>query len=170
MAYKIFRALGEDALERIHENPYILCNDIDGITFSTADKIAASLSFDPASRQRIEAAVLHTLSDGAGGGHTFLPQPVVEEYVAKLLHVSVDQIQTAIYQLHMTGRIRIVEQAQFHALYLTAFYTAEEHTAHFLTALRKQVFEIEKQDILNDIAAFEEKHNIQLAERQTQGV
>lgn len=170
MAYKIFRALGEDALERIHENPYILCNDIDGITFSTADKIAASLSFDPASRQRIEAAVLHTLSDGAGGGHTFLPQPVVEEYVAKLLHVSVDQIQTAIYQLHMTGRIRIVEQAQFHALYLTAFYTAEEHTAHFLTALRKQVFEIEKQDILNDIAAFEEKHNIQLAERQKQAV
>ena len=170
MAYKIFRLLGEDALDKIRENPYILCNEIDGISFASADKIAAALSFDPSSQQRIEAAVLHALSSGAGSGHTFLPQPVVEEYIAKRLHIETESIQTAIYQLHMTGRIKIVAHQEFCALYLTFFYTAQDHTAHFLLALRNQVFEIEKQDILQDIAAFEERHHIQLANNQKSAV
>lgn len=170
MAYKIFRVLGEDALEKIRENPYILCNDVDGISFVTADKIASALAFDPMSGRRVEAAVLHMLSRAAGSGHTFLPQKTAEDAVEQMLHCTREQIEKAIYQLHMSGRIRMAERDDTHVLYLESFYLAEEHTAHFLKQLRRQVFETKKQDILNDIAAFEEQHGITLAEKQKQAV
>lgn len=47
----------EEMMQRVIENPYALIDDIDGIDFGAADRLATSLGFSPTGSQRIEAAI-----------------------------------------------------------------------------------------------------------------
>lgn len=62
------------SVQKIQENPYQLIDDIDGFGFMKADKVARQLGYDQTSPFRIEAGLLHILKEGAGRGHTYLPQ------------------------------------------------------------------------------------------------
>ncbi len=55
---KIQRVYGEDALWLIKNNPYRLIDDIDGIGFKTADKVALALGFEFDDFLRQEAALI----------------------------------------------------------------------------------------------------------------
>ena len=71
---KIVEALGDKALEaRVRENPYILTT-VEGIGFTTADKIALALGMPKASPKRCAAMLLHILEEyTAKQGHTACP-------------------------------------------------------------------------------------------------
>ena len=56
-AAKLQLAYGDTAVTRIKANPYRLISDIEGIGFKTADRIALSLGFEPASEERVRAGV-----------------------------------------------------------------------------------------------------------------
>ncbi len=58
----IYKAYGANAVERVTENPYALCNLNIGISFARADEIAATLDteIDPSFRAR--AGILHVLT------------------------------------------------------------------------------------------------------------
>ena len=55
LAMKISKALGNGSVNRIEENPYILCEKIDGISFVTADSIAKNMGFSNNNVKRIKA-------------------------------------------------------------------------------------------------------------------
>ncbi len=55
---KVQRVYGEDALWLIKNNPYRLIDDIDGIGFKTADKVALALGFQKDDPLRQEAAII----------------------------------------------------------------------------------------------------------------
>ena len=70
---KIFKKYGHEALPIIHENPYQLIIDIEGIGFLKADEIAKSLGVPLDDRRRIQAAIVYVMSTvTAQDGHTFL--------------------------------------------------------------------------------------------------
>ena len=52
-ALKVYRAFGARAVEAVSENPYIIADNISGISFKTADKIAMDLGFAEDSKERI---------------------------------------------------------------------------------------------------------------------
>lgn len=56
---KIDRKYGKEALPLIKENPYRLVEDIDGIGFNTADKVATSMGFDENDPLRLQAALVY---------------------------------------------------------------------------------------------------------------
>ncbi|MGB5735568.1 MAG: ATP-dependent RecD-like DNA helicase [Thiohalocapsa sp.] len=68
-AVRIYKTYGEQAVERVRENPYRLALDIHGIGFKTADAIAQRLGIPPDSLIRAQAGVRHVLQEIAGDGH-----------------------------------------------------------------------------------------------------
>ena len=67
-AVKLYREYGKDAMSIVKNHPYQLC-ELAGMGFKTADRIAASVGFSPTSTERIDAALLYTLTDAEMKGH-----------------------------------------------------------------------------------------------------
>lgn len=70
---RIQKDLGEQAAEKVKENPYILCN-IRGFGFITTDKIALQMNENYAnSKERIAGSIMFVLGTAEHDGHMFLP-------------------------------------------------------------------------------------------------
>ncbi|WP_206818371.1 helix-hairpin-helix domain-containing protein [Chroococcus sp. FPU101] len=68
-AVKIFKQYGERAIAVVTDNPYQLAEDIFGIGFITADKIAQNLGVSPWSKFRYQSGLIHVLGAAAEEGH-----------------------------------------------------------------------------------------------------
>jgi exodeoxyribonuclease V alpha subunit len=88
-AVKIYKTYGDRALQVVEENPYRLAQDIWGIGFKTADKIAQQLGVALDSERRLEAGLLYTLSEATEFGHLYLPEPKLLQSAAEILSVEV---------------------------------------------------------------------------------
>ena len=86
-AAKLQLAYGDTAITRIKANPYRLIADIDGIGFKTADRIALSLDFEPASEERVRAGIEYALTLAASGGHTCVPEEELLRYAGQILQI-----------------------------------------------------------------------------------
>ena len=92
MAIKIFEVYQNKTVEIIKENPYKLVEDVEGIGFATADKIARSLGIDRRSEFRIRAGFLYCLTDASEkNGHTYLPKEDLFKNVSKLLEIEEEE-------------------------------------------------------------------------------
>lgn len=60
---RIYKTYGEQAIEKVRENPYRLALDIHGIGFKTADTLAQKLGIAPDSLVRAQAGVRHVLQE-----------------------------------------------------------------------------------------------------------
>lgn len=134
MSNTIYKKLGPGAVDMVHENPYILCNKIDGIGFERADKLAASIGYNKNSNNRIEAAVKYILSfNSASNGHVYLPRHKLTEAVTRLIEVNIEEVEPVITSMETTGQLIIHETA----VYLPASYNAEKYSAMKLSMLSK---------------------------------
>ncbi len=94
-----YKALGTSAIERISENPYILCSDKVGMRFERADEIALSFpnKINCVFRQR--AGILHILKHNLKNGHTCLPRSKIILPSQELLQLQHDEVQEIIDDL-----------------------------------------------------------------------
>src|SRR6201984_2066980 len=60
-AVRIYKTYGEQAIEKVRENPYALAKDIHGIGFATADQIAQSVGIPRDSQNRAKAGIDHVV-------------------------------------------------------------------------------------------------------------
>ncbi len=67
---RLVRRYGGEILEILKSNPYQLADEVDGIGFKTADRIALNLGIASNSKARNRAGVLHLMSVAEGEGHT----------------------------------------------------------------------------------------------------
>jgi exodeoxyribonuclease V alpha subunit len=72
-AVRIYKTYGEQAIEKVRENPYTLAKDIYGIGFATADQIAHSVGIPKDSQNRARAGIDHVLLGATSDGHCALP-------------------------------------------------------------------------------------------------
>jgi exodeoxyribonuclease V alpha subunit len=92
-AVKIYKAYGNKSVSIVKENPYRLALDIRGIGFKTADKIARNMGTDPGAQIRIEAGIIHVLSELVDEGHVYYLQDKLMTIAAELLEVE-EQLKT----------------------------------------------------------------------------
>lgn len=83
-AVKLYRKYGEETMDIVRNHPYRLC-ELAGIAFKTADKIAMSMGIDPLSPERVDQALLYTLTDAESKGHLCLEKHVFLRECLKLL-------------------------------------------------------------------------------------
>lgn len=81
---RIMREFGQDAVAKIKENPYMLCSEVYGIGFKTADSIALRTGIPKNSPFRVDAALMWVLSEAANEGHCYLrPSLIVERLIGR---------------------------------------------------------------------------------------
>lgn len=86
-AVKFFQKYGARTMEVVKEHPYTLC-EMSGIGFITADKIAKSMGFGDLSTDRVDAALLYTLTEAESCGHLCMEKHKFIENCIKLLQTS----------------------------------------------------------------------------------
>jgi exodeoxyribonuclease V alpha subunit len=98
-AVRIYKTYGEEAVERVRENPYRLALDIHGIGFKTADAIAERLGIARDALIRAQAGVRHMLQEVAADGHC-------AAYRAELINTAVQILRNIWSRSPSTGNRR----------------------------------------------------------------
>ena len=169
----VHRTFGADAVAKIKQNPYILCNNIDGITFKTSDNIAHILGLPKNSPERIGAFIKYTLMSAAyTSGHTYLPKEVLIEHIVGNLEVTYNEADNALTSLAMEKDLFIDTVNGVSACYLMSLLTAELYVARRICSLasadQKHTMSVDDaRRSINEIAAEE---GIILAEEQCNAV
>ena len=138
LAVKIYKRYGENVRQVITRNPYRLVEDVEGIGFKTADRIASSLGIEQSSEYRLSAGVKYTLSEAtAGAGHCYLPRPELAFAARRLLGSDADSIDRTIDSLILSHDISAQilpcdSGEEVVALYLPSTYRAESEVARRL--------------------------------------
>jgi len=112
LALKIYRAFGAETVARVKENPYCLAEEIYGVGFVLADRIAATLGISGDFPLRVQAGLLHVLKKFADDGHCYVPLTPLKANAAALLQVDEDVTQYAVDRLALQGDLVVDERAE----------------------------------------------------------
>lgn len=150
LAERIYKAYGDRAIEIVSQNPYLLCDDLWGIGFLTADRIAISLGVALSSSQRIRAALRYVLNLASEDGHTYLPEDVLVAKTAKTIQLEENElIRNQISQGISEHQI----EREGEKLYAPRLLEAEETLAERLAFLAKQKSTVVPQELIEDTCA-----------------
>lgn len=167
LAMRMYKFYGDEALELLRENPYILATSHIGGRFSEADALALEMGLDGVSRNRINAAALFELRHNLNNGHCFIPREKLAAVTAELINVELDDVDDGIAELVETGQIAYEEIAGCKACYLPEIYEAETDAAEHLARMCRNKFN-EHADIPALIARIERRQGIKYAPLQQQ--
>lgn len=198
LAIKIYKKYEDDALRVVQQTPYRLVQDIYGIGFKTADKIARALGLAHDDPGRIEAGIAYTLNRMAEEGHVYVPQEELEPEAAEILGVSIEKIGAVIEALETEAfikreriggngdggvtyevgkkRANPATIAEEEAVYLTPLYYSEigvtnrvrRMVEHPTTRLLHAQQRLEGYDVGEVVAKI--SHGIQLAPQQVEAI
>ena len=167
LAMRMYRFYGDDALELLRENPYILATNHIGGRFSEADALALEMGLDGSNRNRINAACLFELKHNLNNGHCFIPREKLAAVTAELINVEPSEAEASIDELIETGQIVYEEIAGCKACYLPEIYEAETDAAEKFAKMCRRKFS-EDVDIPKLIARLERQQGIEYAPLQRQ--
>ncbi len=134
-AAKIHRAYGDAAVDRIRANPYCLADDVHGIGFLTADKLAGRLGIDRHSLERARAGLRFTLGELFGEGHVAYPEDDLLARARDALDIPADRLAEALVKEREAGALlrEMVDGVTW--VYLAWLWHAETSVARTLLAL-----------------------------------
>lgn len=167
LAMRMYKFYGDDALELLRENPYILATNHIGGRFSEADALALEMGLDGSSRNRINAACLFELKHNLNNGHCFIPREKLAAVTAELINVETSEAEASIDELIETGQIIYEEIAGCKACYLPEIYEAETDAAEKFAKMCRRKFS-EDVNIPELIARLERQQGIEYAPLQRQ--
>ena len=174
LALKIYNTYGPKTLDIVKKNPYKLVEDVDGIGFLSADKIAGNMGIKNNSEFRIRAGILHTLNTSSErNGHTFLPTANLMSELTELLELDPETNENIINDTIENLKLdKVVMQANVKGLEITMlskFFFIESSIAQKLCLLNSSALTLEK-NFEQDVKAFEEINNIRFHSDQKDAV
>lgn len=173
MAIKIFNIYKDKTIEVVKNNPYQLVEDIDGIGFTTADKIAVKVGIDLYGENRIKAGLIYTLKTASEReGHTFVPQTELIQNCIEILNFSTNEqhlVEKCLEYLQIEAMVKNFNYHGEDITTLTKFYFQEKYIARKLFKLSHNVFD-DKFNFLDNINFYQRLHKIQLNGEQTDAV
>ncbi len=128
-AVRIFKAYGEQAIEKVQNNPYVLAKDIYGIGFATADQIAQRVGIPRDSLNRARAGIDHVLLEATSDGHCALPLEKLKLAAVKLLEVPEATVEQALSQMLTSGALLLEEIDGESLIFLPHLRRAEQGIA-----------------------------------------
>ena len=134
-AVRIWKAYGEEAISKIRANPYRLADDVRGIGFQIADKIARNLGVDPQSVERARAGLRYVLSELLSEGHAACPEEELLARARDLLEIPREKLEEALALERAEGRLLRENVQGVPWIYLARLWHAEAGVARRLLAL-----------------------------------
>lgn len=169
-AHKLLAAYGNTAITRIQANPYRLVEDIQGIGFKTADKMAQSMGVEANSRERIQAGLNYSLQTIANQGHTCVPEEYLVKTTSELLQVDGVEVGQVFKEILDAGYVRVENVGGGRMVYPEYLYQAEVGVAKRLLALRDHVNNLWRVDYGQVMENWQREERIDLAPEQKQAI
>ena len=137
LALRIYRVFGADTIAQVRENPYALAQQVHGIGFLLADRLASHIGIRGDFPLRVQAGVLHVLGSSAERGHCYLPLTALTKSACELLGVDDEGIDIAVEKLAERGAVVLQDQPDRRAtrVYLVDLFEAEQRVADAIARL-----------------------------------
>lgn len=155
---RIYKTYGDKSIETVKENPYKLADDIWGIGFLTADKIAEKLGFEKECYVRCRSGILYTLNKLSDDGHCYANREQLTSTAVELLGIDESRISLTI--CHMIKEESIIKDEP-DALYIPPLYYSEIGVANRLRAIHSTV---SHQIFFDEDALLQETHARSIAQ------
>ena len=170
-AETVYKKLGENALEKIGENPYILIDVASKVNFEKVDSIALKLGIEPDNYTRIRSAIKYGLERIGLNGHSTVLYDNLLKFVQDLLKIDVDNIEDALINMKAKEEIIIEERDDGKEwVYAKPFYEAEKNIAERLISLRNSENIKYINNLKKDLKQIEKDINIELSEKQREAI
>lgn len=169
-AMKLYRVYGADTIETIKEDPYRLIDDIYGISFKKADKIAEKMGVARDDASRIRSGIKFTLSYFAQEGSTFLPHDTLCEKAGQLLDIARDTIADSVTEMAFSGEIQVETLDGRAVVFLMPYYLAEQNVCRCLAAISEAELKPVEGVVDSLISKTESRTGIYLSENQKEAV
>ncbi|MER2152264.1 MAG: helix-hairpin-helix domain-containing protein, partial [Candidatus Limivicinus sp.] len=137
-AVRVHRLFGEQALEKLKENPYLLTMDGVQAPFGAADRLAEGLGIAPSDPNRIRAGVRYILHHNERNGHCFIPYGKLLKAASETLRLDPEDLAAVLDEIAEEQSVIREAIAGEDACYLPEVYRAECSTAAHLARLAAQ--------------------------------
>jgi len=154
----------------VKENPYRLAEDVFGIGFLTADRIAEKLGIGKDSPVRARAGIQFILNRLSDEGHVYYPFEALLDQCEKILQIDRGIILDAMASAAADRRVIIEDLANDKAVYLIRFHVSEQGIASRLKVLLDQPSQLPLTNKEALLASAEKKLGLALSERQAETV
>lgn len=166
-AVKIYKTYGNESINVVKTNPYRLADDIWGIGFKTADKIARQLGFDSNSFERCRSGLLYVLNELSNDGHCYALRDQLFEAAGSILELDRILIEGTLDRM-LEEKLVIGDEGN--AVYLPAFYHSELGAARRVRQILAEESKYKAAGIDEHLKNIQEEHSIQYDDVQIEAV
>lgn len=134
--YDLVSIYGENTINVVFENPYIIINSLKGFGFKKSDIIALKMGIEKDSPFRIQNAILYVLEEKSNSsGHVYLFYYMLKEEVGNLIDIyDEDKIKNEIKTLFSNEGVEVIEDdkgdSDYNKIFLKNLYDYEKYIAN----------------------------------------
>lgn len=169
-AGKIFAKYGSFAIDIMEKDIYRLFQDIEGIGFLTADKLAFNLGIQRDDKRRIISGIDYALMQLCNNGHCCIPEMALVDKTAKILQVNNQIIFTILKERIDNGSLNTEVVGGETLIYPPYLYYAEKKVAMRLLQLQQATEPLSEDNLSLFIKVWEKDNQIQLAQKQKEAI
>lgn len=169
-AGKIFAKYGSFAIDIMEKDIYRLFQDIEGIGFLTADKLAFNLGIQREDKRRIISGIDYALIQLCNNGHCCIPEMALVDKTAKILQVNNQIIFTILKERIDNGSLNTEVVGGETLIYPPYLYYAEKKVATRLLQLQQATEPLLEDNLSLFIKVWEKDNQIQLAQKQKEAI
>jgi exodeoxyribonuclease V alpha subunit len=130
VAVKAYGRYGPAAVDVVRSNPYRLADEVFGVGFRTADRVAQRIGTAADAPERLRAGLLFTLAEASVEGHVFLPENHLLDAASELLEIDRAEIGPALDDLVRSElAVALPRSAEPRAIFLPRLESAEASVA-----------------------------------------
>lgn len=168
MCLKIYKRWGSSAIDILKNNPYLLCEEIDGVGFSKADQMALQMGYLPDSEERLFAGIKYVLNlELVKRGNCHLPLDILIEKSSVALGADPHTIKSLTATLTQTGELIATKgKDQNLLIHLDRVYYTEKYVAEKMQLIDQTVINILVDNIDVEIAKVEKEKELEFAPLQ----
>lgn len=167
---KIYKRFGNRSINVVKENPYILSEEILGMGFKSADKIARSLGFEAESHFRIQSGIKYVVNEFSALGNTYMPEDKLIQEASKVLVVSKDIIEKNLYDSVIENKVKIEKIKGANCVFTTYYYYCELGVTKQIVSLCDYTYDKININIDMEIKDFEKQMEISFAKSQKEAI
>ncbi|NLB21690.1 MAG: ATP-dependent RecD-like DNA helicase [Clostridium sp.] len=167
---KIYYRFGQNSIEVVRENPYILSKEVASIGFRTADRIAGNLGIEKDSPFRIQSGIDFMVNSFAGLGNTCMPVEKLLRDGAETLGVGQDLILDNLQTLVLNGEMMVEDIEGVQCAFTPVYWHGEVNIAGKLLAMMDYPYPklpLQADEFIED---YETNQNIKLHDLQKEAV
>jgi exodeoxyribonuclease V alpha subunit len=174
LGVRIYHQYQDSLYEILQKNPYQLAEDIDGVGFRIADRIAERVGIAADSEFRIRSGLLYCMNRISAEGHTWYPLEALTADASELLGVGGEEIRKCLTDLTVDRRLTVRREIrpggeEETRVFTDQMYYLEVNTARMLCDLNV-ILDSDRDEVEKRLRQIEKQERIELDDLQKKAV